>query len=332
MHPNTRGVALPEAVAAAAVVAVLMSLLVVANWSSRGHASAGRDLANLRLIAGWTESYGADNRDVFWTFSWRAGHQNSQWPELNNSPSDLQAAADQAVDILRRRTGRVELPRITAWIAHILYSHLPLVDYTDRSLPEIAFVSAGDEHRMNWARDPAGFDLGRFLPFQPDPTPTNSRWPYSASFLPPPMWFDRSDAPNRISQFQHNSYSIPSLVSFEGAPMSQVAFPSQKVLIHDQSAWHFGRPTYFGLEQSRAALLMADGSAAIPKTGDANEGWQPNNPTSPSPTQLAYVPRPWEPPTTTGNPGEPATGQYRWTRGGIAGIDFGGPEINTGQR
>ncbi|MCH9058952.1 MAG: hypothetical protein IIB55_10025 [Planctomycetes bacterium] len=51
-----------------------------------------------------------------------------------------------------------------------------------------------------------------------------------------------------------------------------------------------------------------------------------------NPTLYDYVPRDWEPPTIDGSFRERVTGYYRWTRGGIKGRDFDGPEIDTGQR
>jgi type II secretory pathway pseudopilin PulG len=328
-----RGIALPEVVAAAAVVGVLASLIFVTGWRTRAQASAARDLSNLRMIAGWTESYAADNQELYWAFSWKRGHQNSQWPDLNNSGSDLQAASDQAVDILRRRAGRLDIPRITAWIPHVLYLHLVVQDYADRGLPDLSLVSAGDVHRMNWARDPAGFDQGVFLPNQPSPSTNAKRWPYSSSFACPTAFWDLSPVGSRLSQASgHSQWFVPGNAELAAQRRAAAAFPSQKVFLHDQGAWHFGRPTYFAHEQARAAVLMADSSAGFRSTADANPGWQPNNPSNPSPTVFGYQPQAWEPPTVSGQPAEVVTGHYRWTRGGIKGIDYGGPEINTGQR
>jgi hypothetical protein len=42
---------------------------------------------------------------------------------------------------------------------------------------------------------------------------------------------------------------------------------------------------------------------------------------------IRYSPFRWEPPTSTGAPSEDWPGRYRWTRGGLKGIDFGGSEV-----
>jgi type II secretory pathway pseudopilin PulG len=332
-----RALALPEVVAAVVVVAVLLSLLTVAGWRTRAQAMAGRDLANLRQVAGWTQSYVADSQDQLWGFWWRAREQRSTWPDLNNALSNLQAAADQAIDILRRRGGRVDIASISGWIPHIYMSHLPLLDYAGPELPHLGMVSALDIHRMKWARDPQGHDPGAYQPYQEPPTggvPNSARrHPYSSSFQLPPDFFDQSAAGRRMTPLSHLSYSLSDRESFFAWPASTVRFPAQKAFVHSQAGWYGGRrSSYYAHEESIAAVLMADGSAGVRRTADSNEGWQPNRPTRPDPTRFAYQPRRWEPPTLSGGPSEVVTGHYRWTRGGIKGIDFGGPEINTGQR
>ena len=67
-------------------------------------------------------------------------------------------------------------------------------------------------------------------------------------------------------------------------------------------------------------------------TRSANPGWHPFRPASAISTLFFYAPDTWEPPTTDGSFSETVTGYYRWTRGGIMGRDFDGPEIDTGQR
>jgi hypothetical protein len=45
---------------------------------------------------------------------------------------------------------------------------------------------------------------------------------------------------------------------------------------------------------------------------------------------MTHSPTIWEPPRPPGASGI-VDGRIRWTRGGIAGRDFGGPEVDTGQ-
>src|SRR5690349_12826625 len=105
MRPR-RAFALVELLALITVVGCVAALIVLLSGESRRMGRLGEDLGKLRQVGGLTAEYAADHADKFWTFSWRKGDSLSQYPELNNASSDLQAAANQAVDILRRRAGR----------------------------------------------------------------------------------------------------------------------------------------------------------------------------------------------------------------------------------
>jgi hypothetical protein len=114
--------------------------------------------------------------------------------------------------------------------------------------------------------------------------------------------------------------------------MSDVTFPSQKVHMHDsQDRHHFpGRQLYFGYPQARQPLLFFDSSVRTFRSGDGNEGWNPRVPTADD-YRYPYAPDAWESPTLSGQATEQVHAYYRWTRGGLQGIDFGGKAINTGQ-
>ena len=64
-------------------------------------------------------------------------------------------------------------------------------------------------------------------------------------------------------------------------------------------------------------------------TANANKGADPNVINSMFPMQYYYNPSilGFEPPTRSGAIQELVTGYYRWTRGGLKGVDFGGKEI-----
>lgn len=328
--PAARGFALVELAAVAAVAVAAAAILLIASSDSRRLARLNQDVAQLRSMGAAVQAYGADNSDLFPTFSWRAGESHSQYPELNNAGSDLQAAANQLVHILRTRGGRPDMPVMFALLPHFRYSHLILADYTGQPIPWIAAISSADTHRLRWARDPACFDQNCFGPYQPSPgTSTNKRWPYSSSFEPTLAFIDRSAAPSCVSNQQsYNIYLVPGAVLLGGAPMAQVRHPSQKVMLHDTNARHFGpRQPYSTHDEARLPLLMADGSVPVRAAANSNPGWQPNAPTSTVSLQFSYAPQNlWEPPPL--NPGgDWVQGRFRYTRSGILGRDFGGPEV-----
>src|SRR5690606_14240495 len=82
---------------------------------------------------------------------------------------------------------------------------------------------------------------------------------------------------------------------------------------------------------SRVPLMLFDGSATIRLTSDCNQGWEPNEPTDSAPLVYTYRPRRYEPLHRPGNPTWTVLGYYAYTRGGLAGVDLSGNEIDTGQ-
>jgi hypothetical protein len=211
-----------------------------------------------------------------------------------------------------------------------------LVDYLEHALPSFTFISSADRDRLRWASDPACFSAGCFVPCQPT-AGLPWRWPYSASFMLVPAAWDRGAPGQRISQTFWETYLIPGGLAQLGAGlMTDVAFPSRKVLVHDTRGRHDGTVQMaFADPRARLPLLFADGAARVKHTSAANPGWQPNQPASPNPT-LMDVTNQITQCTPGGAPAQfvtrQVTGVYRWTRGGLAGRDFAGPEINTGQR
>ncbi|MFG0283253.1 MAG: hypothetical protein ACF8R7_02430 [Phycisphaerales bacterium JB039] len=327
------GFARADLASAIVMLAIAAALILCAGRQMRQQQMTASSLSQLRWIAGATASYAADNGDRFWSFSWTAGPTPSAYPDLQFASSNFAAVAMQATDILRRRSGRDDLPLPGSWLPHPLYNHLPLVDYLGEALPAFKLIAPADKYRLAWARDPAAFDRGEFLPFQPDPSDLNKRWVYTPSYQIPAAMWDLSDVGLRISQAAtHQSYAVPAGAIYAGAAIDDARFPSQKVMVHDMEQRTLGpRPLYCVEEAARTATLMADGAAGIRPTRSANYGWLPNRPTSVAWTRYQYAPSPWEAPTSTGEPGVRVDGHYRWTRGGILGRDFGGPEIDTGQ-
>ncbi len=292
---------------------------------------ASDDLANLRQIGQLTGQYAADNKDFFWAFSWKAGQSLSQWSELNNAPDDVQAAANQACDLARRRTGIVTLPKVTGWIPHILYSHMVLEDYAAMKLPSRMVASSADATLQLWKSDLEGFLQGKFLPNQPPPSGGGWRWPFAASYAMPPIFYSPDSGPGALyNSSQFNLWIIPGGATLGAKKHGDIAFPSQKVLFHDQFDRHHSsnRQPYFAIAtgEARVPILLVDGSADSRATASANRGWQPNNPQSPLPATFVFTGsgsiKPIDP-----SGSDPCFGHYRFTRMATKGRDFGGPEI-----
>jgi prepilin-type N-terminal cleavage/methylation domain-containing protein len=327
------GFTLIELLVVIAIIALLIGILLPALGEARKTARLTVCTANMQQMGIATQSYGADFKDGLFSFSWKANQRYKFKGGYTTQGTDLRAAVHQVMDILYRRGDR-DIQPPSAWIPHVLYTHIVLQDYLAARLPEPMVVCPEDRNRTNWQKDPINLhDRNYWLPLQERVASDNEkRWPYSSSYQVVPASYDRSPVGSRISQGgSHRYYSVPGASQLGDLKLARVAFPGNKVHKHDSHQRHMSNKghQYYAYTSSRLPLLFFDGSVRIEVTDDSNWGWVPNAPTSTGYTLFEYLPSVWEgpPPTSTGR----VTGHYRWTRGGLAGIDFGGYEISTGQ-
>ena len=334
-----------------AIIALLIGILLPALGEARRSAKLAISLSNLRQFSIAAATYSADFEDRIYAFT---SAPNTEWSELfpGTGPNTaVPNAAKQAVDIIRRRTGRDRFPLPGAWIPHVLYTHLVLNDYLAQRLPERMVVNPEDEHRLNWQIDPINnHDLGVWQPYQepqggngPVP-PDQKRWPYSSSYQAVPASYDpeqsRWSGDERFPLSQGGSshnYNTTGVNRLGNLRMSSVSFPATKVHVMDSEGRHSGRrDIYYAYPEAKVTIHMFDGSATFRSTSEANLGWHPRRPSARPPargayTVFAYTPSDWEARTLNGQTSEQVIGYYRWTRGGLKGVDFNSGEIDTGQ-
>lgn len=321
MNPDVstrRGLVLIEAMAASAIALLLAVLLTIWATDARRQASLSVTIANLEQFGEVTAHYGADYADRMWTFSWRGGEAYDGW----FATDDMQAAANQAVDIMRRR-GEPQMPQITTWLPHLLYSQLVLADYLDLELPQRWWVSPEDDLLRRYQDDPSSLPPGG----------SNLRVRFQSSYELGPAFYSpdamQDGVPTIEQSTQHNQFYVGTSATPLGRrTLSEIRHPAQKVMMHDRYQRHFGpRQAFFGYREARLPVLMSDGSVLVRLCGDANSGFNPNRPTSPGVMRYFYAPAPSEPPTLSGEEADLVFGFFRWTRSGLRGRDFNGPEV-----
>lgn len=340
--PWNRAFLLTELLTLLVVIGVGMTLLTVASGAHRRRSYSAGSTSNLQKFASGITSYGADNYGGVASFTWRAGEAHEYDGYSFPVPiGDMTAGANQAVEIMRRRDGRTDIGVIRDWFAHISYNHLPLIDYLDQPLLAEFAVSPADRIRLAWqaaARNNPGDNGAAFFALVERPGGVgndNKRWPYMSSYAFGPAFF----APDAVSasgirtvaqdQSHYLFYTGTAQTPFGRRRLDEVAFPGQKAMVYETYTTDMGsQDVFFADPRARTLILFADGSASVRSMQHANRGFQPNNPFATQATVISYQPNPaWEPPGPGSGFSTSFSGAIRWTRSGLRGRDFNGPEI-----
>lgn len=334
-RPARRGAfTLIEVLLVISIISLLLGILLPSLGGARRAARQAICQSHLSQLAVAHAGYWADFKERVASFTWEPGKSYSRYPDLNNAPTWTTAAANQAVDILRRRADREDLPPIGNRLPHRHYSHLILNDYMSAVLPEKIMACPEDRNLLSWQADP------RNLNPQPNDwaTPFGRLWGYSSTYqIIPAAWSFDTSGPGgaTVSQYteDHNLFWVGSR-PWGKRRMSEVQFPANKTLVFEYFDRHNGKQhLYYAYEQAIPTLMFWDGHVRSHRTGDANRGFLPNSPSAAQPTIFKYIPGILgvEPPTLSGAAFDIVTGYHRWTRGGLEGVDYGATEINTGQ-
>ncbi len=329
-----------------AIIALLVSILMPALACARTEARRSVCHANMKTLGTAFSNYSTEFQDRCASFTWKAGVNYG----FGGTAADATAAAaNQAYWIIRERGFRQNDSRFSSapslWIPHVLYSHLVMNDYMESRLPEVAMACPEDRLRLQWQKDPENFETLFPAGVMAPGGDRRERWPYSSSYqLAPAAWAYDAKIGTRITTDQHglsHNRFHSSQLPMGDRKYADVAFPAQKVAWFDASDRHScrGEATFFAHDSGRQPLAFFDGHVSTKKTADSNVGFRPNTPNvgGPTPTQprgsgntlISYEPEPWEAPAVSPNGVDRLPGVFRWTRGGLRGLDFGGREIST---
>ncbi len=332
-----------------AIIGLLVAMLLPALASARRVARTTLCMTQMQQLGVSTASYGIDHKDFIWNYSWKQHDViKSSFADLRSASSDMSAQQSQFTDIFRRLTS-LPMNKDVMLLPQILYGHFVLFDYLAARLPEPVYTCPSDQIRLTWARDINNFMAGGAPPYPAkslaavttpiSPGNPGIRWAFSSTYEVTVSALDGSQSKNILTadnKRMRNSTGDHFVFNTVQWKLSQqtlntVGFPSQKVFLHEGHARHEKRETYYAIPNAKVNVLMFDGSVSYKQTKDTNRGWDPWNPKSPIGFQYAYKPDTWEPPTASGHETDSVFGYYRYTRGGLRGIDLGGKEIDSGQ-
>ncbi len=273
------GFTLIELLVVIAIIALLVGILLPSLREARRTARQTGCYSNQRGLGTAMATYGADNRDFLYGFTWRG--DGKAVPEAVQAgvsgpgggfTTDLAAASGQAVATFRRRTGNLAFPLQPNWIPHVFYSHLVLVDYLSSRLPEPSLVCPEDKPRQTLQDEVKTNPLAanKFG----DVGAAVNRFPYSSTYQFTSAMWAPDFPPAGLAQPGGNAYIIPSQTQLGRKKLGNVAFPAGKVTTHEEFAFHFGKgdPAQFIYPFARITAAFYDTSVRTVQTNDVNVG------------------------------------------------------------
>ncbi len=326
-----------------AIIALLVSILLPALAAARRTGRTAVCHANLSQTSRAHFAYAADEKDHIGAFNGRAEDLALYNPLHAAVFPTIRDCSNQALGIIQERDpAGLTLPPFgtpanNAPVINEQHSHLVLADYLgDGKVIMPVAVCPEDRVRLSWQARPQEMSSSAFRPTRAWNV-GNERWmPYSSSYqlLPPGWTADRP--PGQIGvAFGQGGYHNWYVYDMKPEPLGRrrigdVRHPAQKVAVADSQQRHFGKDMYFGYPDARQPLLFWDSSVSVRRTVDSNKGWDRRSHRQPTSARFSYFPDPaFESPVPAGRSGIIDAGFYKWTRGGLAGIDYTGTEIDT---
>ncbi|MBL4697594.1 MAG: hypothetical protein JKX70_02050 [Phycisphaerales bacterium] len=347
------GFSMIECVAIVLVLSMIGMTVGPTLQSVRSNARGSASAANLQRIGQAAGSYGFFNNGRMFSYSWRA-YELYLMPDGKRRlrSSDQEASALQNQEILQRRTGRISgdnfIRNFSARIPQKRFNHLILIDFLDESLETTKYIDPADALALSWHANPLEFlEEDNTLPYGSDidadgyepegdwgTFAIQQRWAFASTYqtVPSSWQFDFPLPRYRpVESTPHLFNSGNSINLHTGRNITEVAFPSQKVWIFEEFDRDQASSPYFAYDHARTEKLMFDGSVNSWASGDANPSVVPEE--GLRPWKQTYVPL-HQFPLPMGGLGDTTliSQRFRWTFRGLAGVDYGPAQPNTGPR
>jgi len=336
------------------ILTMMGTVFVPIISSTRSRMRAITSEANLAFIAQASAAYALDNNDRIYSFTWREGetHINLGNGNLVTMSDDPYAAARQAQNILYRATGRltgkgkilVPMSRNT----YRRYTHLVLADYLGGIVSDPVWADPADADLLRWQFEQptnleeyrnSGVPYANGIPDQVgyDADANWARneirqlWPFASSYQAVPHAWQPDYGP-QYSPVEDTPHLFIGSSGIEHGERRhhQVRFPALKVhLFEEFDREQIGTP-YFAYDHAAPAKLMFDGSVNNLQSGFARSSVSPRdyNEGEKVVWHQKYIPLDTFPIPLSGLGEQTELNmRYRWTLGGLSGIDY--PQLFT---